>query len=125
MAAFIPDMRVGDEYTLKIQYPTGTNITGYKFWLTLKASAADLDNAAALQHSTVAGDQPSDEVLNGIAYIVVPSSIMKAVPAGEYLYDVQAKKPGSAGEGIKTLLPPINATDDVVTVFQEITRAIA
>lgn len=125
MAAFIPDMRVGDEYTLKIQYPAGTNITGYKFWLTLKTNAADLDAAAALQYSTVAGDQPSDEVLNGIAYMVIPSSIMKAVVAGEYLYDVQAKKPGAAGEGIKTLLPPINATDDVVTVFQEITRAIA
>ena len=125
MAKDITDMRVGDEYTLKIDYGVGVNITGYKFWITLKTAVTDTDLQAVLQYSTVAGNEPADDVLNGIAYIVVPSNIMKTVPAGEYFYDVQAKRPGADGVGIKTLLPKITNTDDIVTVFPEITRATA
>lgn len=135
MANHLPNMRVGDEYTLKIvikkEDGTAQDITGYKFWLTLKpgadlntAAALD-DNQAALQQEATAGDQPNDDVVNGVAYLVIPSSVMKDVVAGDYFYDVQAKKPGADGDGIITLLPPITEVDDVLTVYPEITKAIA
>lgn len=135
MANHLPNMRVGDEYTLRIvikqEDGTAQDITGYKFWLTLKSgtdlatASAQTDAQAALQQSTTAGDQDADDVLNGIAYLVVPSDTMKNVAAGEYFYDVQAKKPGADGEGITTILPPIDDVEDLITVYPEITKATA
>lgn len=135
MAKFIPDMRVGSEYTLKIvikkEDGTPENITGYKFWLTLKAgadlatAAALNDDAAGLQESTTVGANTADDAINGIAYLVISSEKMKTVPVGDYFYDVQAKKPGNSGLGITTLLPPITDVEDMVTVFPEITKAIS
>lgn len=37
----LPNMRQGDDYTVELKYPAGTNITGFKFYLTLKASFDD------------------------------------------------------------------------------------
>lgn len=135
MANNVPNMRVGNEYTLEIiikkKDGTAENITGYKFWMTLKggadlATAAALpDDEAALQHETTAGDQPDDDLLGGRAYLVIPSSKMKNVVANEYFYDVQAKKPGASGEGIITLLPPITDVEDIITVYPAITKAVA
>jgi hypothetical protein len=135
MANHLPNMRVGDEYTLKIvikkEDGTAQDITGYKFWITLKggadlataAAVADID--AGLQHETTAGDQTDDDLIGGVAYLVIPSTVMQNVVAGDYFYDVQAKKPGANGEGIITLLPPITDVEDVLTVYPDITKAVA
>jgi len=133
MANHIPNMRVGDEYTLEIVIKkkdgSAQDLTGYKFWLTLKAgadlnaAAALTDDDATLQYSTTAGDNPEDDVVGGVVYLVIPSTTMKNVVAGDYFYDVQAKKPGADGEGIITIVPPITEVDDVITVFPEITQA--
>lgn len=125
MAKYLRDMRVGDEYIVQINYGTGVDITGYKFWLTLKASPDLPDDQAALQYTTVAGDEVNDDVLNGLAHLVVPSNITKTVAAGEYYYDVQAKRPDADGVGITTLVPPITDMEDLIAVYQEITRAIS
>lgn len=125
MAKYIDDMRVGDEYTLVLEFPTGTNITGYKFWFTLKSDRSLSDNDAELQITSTTGDTTGDDAVNGIKYLVVPSDIMKSLPAGEYYYDVQVKSPGASGLGIKTLLPKIFYPDDKITVYPEVTQAVA
>jgi hypothetical protein len=129
MSDYLPDLRQGDEYTLCIDMANDgvnpTDLTGYKAWFTLKKDFADLDSQAALQFSSVAGDNASDTPLLGKIYLVIPSSIMSNVEAGVYFYDVQVKRPGADGEGIKTLLPPWDNPLDTIQVLAQVTRAIA
>lgn len=124
MAKYLPDMRQGDDYNVKlvINDTTGAakNITGYKFWLTLKASISDADAAAALQFSTTAGDNVNDNLLNGICYLAVPAAMTKLVPPGDYRYDIQQR----VGNALTTVLPPIADYKDKLTVVPEITKSI-
>ena len=124
MAKYLPDMRAGDDYNIKlvINDSTGTakNITGYKFWLTLKAAISDADTAAALQFSTTAGDNVNDDLPNGICYMAVPAAMTKLIVSGEYRYDIQQR----VGNSLTTVLPPIADYKDKLTVIPEITRAI-
>lgn len=135
MSNYLPDLRQGDEYIVcidmsgwdaekKIQVHEPTDLTGYKAWFTLKKDFLDTDEQAALQFSSIAGTNDADNPLGGIMYLVIPSSIMSNVQAGVYFYDVQIKRPGSAGEGIKTLLPPWDDPTDTIQVLPQITRAI-
>lgn len=128
MSNYLPDLRQGDECTIAIDMTNGgvnsTDLTDYKAWFTLKKDILDTDEQAALQFSSVAGANDADNPTGGIMYLVIPSSIMNNVEAGVYFYDVQIKRPGSAGEGIKTLLPPWDDPNDTIQVLPQITRAI-
>jgi hypothetical protein len=124
MAKYIPDLRAGDDYNIKLVVNDiaglPVDITGYKFWLTLKASYEDLDIAAVLQFSTTVGDNVNDIALSGICYITVPASVTKTIPAGKYFYDIQQK----VGTSLTTVLPPIADYKDKVVVIPELTIAI-
>ena len=128
MSNYLPDLRQGDEYTIAVDMSNGgvnpTDLTGYKAWFTLKKDILDTDEQAALQFSSVAGDNAADNPTGGIMYLVIPSSMMNNVEAGVYFYDVQIKRPAAAGEGIKTLLPPWDDPNDTIQVLPQITRAI-
>ena len=117
---YIPNIRAGDNYLLEIKYNNGTNITGYKFWLTLKAKFTDGDALAILQATTTAGDYPTDDPLNGICYLSVASAITAGLPIGNYYFDLQAK---SATDEIATLLPPIDDYRSKITVVPQVTNA--
>lgn len=124
MAKYLPDMRQGDDYNVKLVIKdvagVAKDITGYKFWLTLKASISDADAAAALQFSTTAGDNVNDDLLNGICYMAVPAVMTKIVLPGEYRYDIQQR----VGNSLTTVLPPIADYRDKLTVVPEITKSI-
>ena len=124
MAKYLPDMRAGDDYNVKLVINDSTgapkDITGYKFWLTLKASISDADTAAALQFSTTAGDNVNDDIVHGICYMAVPASMTKSIIPGEYRYDIQQR----VGNALTTVLPPIADYKDKLIVIPEITRAI-
>jgi hypothetical protein len=124
MAKWIPDFRVGDDYNIKLTVNDvagiAVDITGYKFWLTLKASYDNSDAQAAMQFVTTVGDNVNDEALNGICYLTVPASVTKQVPVGRYYYDIQQK----VGSSITTVLPPIADYKDKVVVVPEVTEAI-
>lgn len=122
MALYLKDFRQGDTVTIKIDYGTGVNISGFKFWLTLKTNFTDEDVSAALQHSTTAGDTASDDVANGIAYLIIPASLTKNVTPNKYYYDLQALAPSG---DIKTIIPPVEDYKDRVLVIPEVTKAIA
>lgn len=122
MSAHLPDLRQGDDYTLKIAYPIATDITGYKFYLTLKNTFLELDADAPLQYSCVAGTGSLDDPLAGICYFTVPASVMALVQAGSYYYDLQAIS--TIGE-IQTLAPPIDDYEFKLNVIPQITQAIS
>jgi len=98
--ALLPDFRAGDTVRIKLQYPSGTDLTGYRFWLTLKKDFADPD-PGAMQVETTAGDHAEDDPENGIVYLVADPSDTD-IPPDKYYWDIQAKSPG--GE-VTTLAP--------------------
>ena len=124
MAKYIPDFRVGDSYKLSLvvkdEFGVAVDITGYVFWLTLKAAFTDADVDAVLQFKTTVGDNPSDDALNGICNLYVPAADTKAVPVGKYFYDIQQL----AGTDITTILPPVEDYKDKLSVLPEVTVAI-
>ena len=126
MSSYLPDMRVGDDYTIQLtvadENQLAVNITGYKFWFTMKSAFTDLDAAAVLQFSTTVGDNANDDAVNGICFISVPASQTKTIPTGSYYYDIQQK---TATGGLTTVLPPIAEYKDKITVIPEITKATA
>jgi hypothetical protein len=125
MAKYLPDLRVGDDYSIELTVKNlsgnAQNITGYKFWLTLKSSFDLSDANAELQFSSTAGDNPNDEPVNGICFLYVPASITKNIPAGSYYYDIQQK--AGANGGLSTVLPPVADYKDKIIVVPQITRA--
>jgi hypothetical protein len=120
MAQIIADFRSGDSFRIKLQYPTGTDLTGYRFWLTLKASPNDPD-PGAMQVVTDAGDILEDDPENGTVYIDV-SPEASAIPAGKYFWDIQAKSPAGV---IVTVAPPPGDYKQRVTCVPGITGATA
>lgn len=124
MAKYIHDFRAGDDYSLKLTCKDNAglpaNITGYKFWFFLKSNFEDLDNAAVLQFSTTAGDNVNDDVVNGICYIYVPSTLTKTIPTGKYFYEIQQKTLSGA---IATVVPPVEDYKDKVFVAPELIKA--
>lgn len=121
MSDYISDFRQGDSKVIKIDYGIGVDITGWKFWLTMKT---ELDSSSYVaQVSTTAGDDSNDDVANGIAYITIDSTTSINIPAGKYYYDVQVNK-GGTPPIIKTILPPIDDYKDRITVVQGLTKTI-
>jgi hypothetical protein len=126
MSNYLPDFRVGDDYSIKliVKDETGApqNITGYKFWITLKTSFALDDAAASLQFITTVGNNPNDNAGAGECYIYINGATTKTIPTGSYYYDIQQK---TANGAITTVIPPIEDYKDKITVIPEITRATA
>lgn len=116
MAKYLPDIRRGDTYRIKIQYPAGTDITGYTHTLTLRT---DYDAATpTISKSSVVGSESGDNATNGIAYLTVPAT-MTNVDVGKYVYDLQLVTTG--GE-VRTLAPPTSDYKDLIRVVPEVTR---
>lgn len=117
MAKYLPDIRRGDTYRIKIQYPAGTDITGYTHTFTVRT---DYDAASpTISQSSVAGSASGDDVANGLAYLTVPAANTK-VDVGKYVYDLQMQAPG---DEIRTLVPPTDDYKDPIRVVPEVTRA--
>jgi len=116
MTQYIPDIRSGDTTNIKIQYPAGTNITGYKFWLTLKNNFEDADADAVYQLSTDAGDNVNDDPENGLVYLTINT----VITPGKYFWDIQTKSPEGV---ITTIAPPVADYKNRVTVIPEITKS--
>lgn len=116
----LPDFRQGDDYSIEIQYPAGTNITGYKFYVTLKATFDDPDDIAVMQYSSVAGTNPLDTPLTGKCYLTVPAAVTSLAAAGSYYYDLQAI---DTNGGIATLAPPVSDYKHKITVIPQVTLA--
>lgn len=118
MAKYIADFRQGDTVKIKVAYDTATDITGYKYWFTVKTSFDDADASAVMQVETTAGDYAEDDPSNGVAYIVAPSTATTPIPSSKYYYDVQELSPG--GE-VRTLVPPIADYKDKIFVAPQVT----
>ena len=120
MGKYLPDIRRGDTYRIKIQYPAGTNITGYTHWLTLRTGIGV--EPATLSVKSLAGDHVLDVPASGTAYLEATPDHTAALVAGKgYVYDVQCRT--NLGE-IKTLLPPITDTTDRLTVVPDVTTDV-
>lgn len=120
MAKELADFRQGDTKTIKIDYGTGFNITGYKFWFTLKTEFADTTPVA--QVVTTVGDHPLDDAANGVAYIELGSDVSKLIPSGAYYWDIQRSIPDTPPK-VSTLLPTIKNAKDKISVVDGVTLA--
>lgn len=116
MSKYIPDIRQGDTYRLKLEYQ-GTDLTGWRHWITLRAEFDD--TAAALETSSWAGDHADDDPENGIAYVEFSASQTALVTPGTYQWDIQAK---SLGGDIVTILPPAERYLDTVKLVPQVTK---
>ena len=100
----------GDTRVLRFTVTDGAavkDITGYKFFCTIKVNQDDADSAAVLQVSTTAGDnqwdEDNDDVANGKCYLVLSSTDTNGLTPGErYFYDLQRVAPGTPVK-VKTL----------------------
>ena len=113
---FADGLRQGDTEKLKLDYGGDNDITGFKWWLTLKEEFDQPDAEAALQVSTAAGDHVDDDPAHGIAYLVFTVT----APAGCYYYDLQERS--AAGE-IRTLLPLQEDYRTKLRVYPQVTQA--
>lgn len=121
MAKYLPDMRIGDDYNVKLVVDVSgvpVDITGYKFTLTLKKSYSDLDNQAVLKVSTISGSNPNDDAVNGICFLSVDNLTTANIETGSYFYDLQEE----VGSSKVTVYPPIEDYDDRLKVYPQINR---
>lgn len=117
MAKYLEDFRAGDTVTIRIDYGA-VDITGWKFWFTLKSKFDDASPVA--QAVTTAGTGGLDDAVNGICYLTMPSDVTKTIPAGKYVYDVQRAIDGSPPD-VKTLIPPVADYKDKLEVVDGVT----
>lgn len=117
----LPDIRQGDDYSLKLEYPDGMDITGFKWQLTLKSSFDLPDSSAVLQKVKIAGDSQLDTPMQGICYIILTGLETGNLPAGRYYYDLQAVSNTGV---ITTLLPPTAEYKYKIAVIPQITRGV-
>lgn len=114
MSDYITDFRQGDTKIIEIDYGTGVDITGWKFWITLRESLES--TKIIVQSSTVAGDNVLDDVANGLAYLTITSTDSMTIDAGSYNWDIQVRKGNSDPAVISTILPPIADYKDKINV---------
>lgn len=80
----------GDDWTVKFTLTDAQgailDITGYSYWMTLKASAADADPGNAQIGPIAAG---SPDAVNGIIYMTFPRATTDTLTPGSYHYDLQ------------------------------------
>lgn len=117
MSGYIQDFRQGNTKVIKIDYGKGVDITGWTFYFTLKQ---DIDDATPVaQVSTTAGDDPNDDVVNGLAFLTLDSTTSATIDPGKYYWSIQVDK-GGAPPVIVTLLPPLDDWKDKVEVMPAI-----
>lgn len=114
MGKHLPDFRQGDTFRIKIEYPAGTDLTGYKHWVTLKANF-DAETATLAVESTF-GEHSADDT--NTAYLEAAPATTALIEPGKYVYDVQAKAPNG---DIVTLAPPVHDYADRITVRPQVT----
>lgn len=122
MAKELADFRQGDTKRIRIDYGVGFDITGYEFFFTLKAKFEDTVNVA--QVKTTAGDNPLDDVLNGVAIITLPSDISKSIPVGKYFWDIQRVIPGNPPD-VLTILPSKEYYKEKIEILPDVTQEVA
>lgn len=115
MAHKIDNFYRGDTKVYKFTF-TGQDITGWSIWFTLKGSEGDLDEAAVLQVSSTAGDDVSDDPVNGLMFLTLGSDVTDLVEPGEYVYDFQRVISGSPPD-VRTLL------SGSISILVDITRS--
>lgn len=120
MSQFLPDIRQGDRYEISIRYPAGTDLTGYRFWFTLKRQLEDADSVAVLQVVSDAGSDIHDEPTNGLVFLSALEYLTGSAPKGSYYWDIQSR--GPSGQ-VKTIAPPAEFYDDKIRIVPQVTRA--
>ncbi|AAU90975.1 hypothetical protein [Methylococcus capsulatus] len=113
MGKYLPDIRQGDTYRVRIRYPKGSNIAGYIHWLALRTAIGTEPPLLLLR--SVVGEHPSDQPEDGIAYLEATPEQTAALPANKRcVYGLLAKTP--SGE-VKTLRPPLkDPLDDRILI---------
>lgn len=119
MAKYIEDFRAGDTVKIKLDYGIAQDLTGFKWWLTLKAEFAADDFEAELKVEKVAGDHADDDETHGVVWLVVPSSETISLTPGKYLYDLTEK---AASGDIRTLFPAATDYLDRVKIVPRVTQ---
>lgn len=119
MAKYIEDFRAGDTFKIKLDYGSTKDLTGFRWWLTLKAEFAADDFEAELKIEKVAGDHADDDETHGVVWIVIPSSATIDLNPGKYLYDLTEK---SASGDIRTLFPSPDDHLDRIRIVPRVTR---
>lgn len=97
MALYIEDFFQGDTYRIKVEYPIGTDLTGYIHYLTLKRDANDAE--PVLQVASTFGGHTADSLGTAqekpVAYIEATADMTDVVDSGKYLYAVKVKAPNA------------------------------
>lgn len=109
MATYIPDFRSGDTYRIKLEYPVGTDLTGYIHWLTIETNPVT-------QLQSTFGSHTGDSA--NVCYLELTPAVTKLIPVGRYQYAVKAKAP-SGDES--TIVPPPDEFKDRVFVAPMLT----
>lgn len=113
-------IRQGDDYKIDFRLKNNADITGIRFFLTLKKSFEDADDEAVLQHLHIAGEGVEDDAKNGYCRIVVPAEKTADIQAGKFFYDFQMT---SVFGEVFTILPKPNDYRFKLQVIPQITRA--
>lgn len=121
MAIYLEDFFQGDTYRVRIEYPIGTDLTGYVHYLTLKRDAGDAEPTMQIMSTfgSHTGDSPGDATNRPVAYVEAVASDTDLVPSGKYLYAVKAKAPN---EEEITLVPKAKDYRDKVFVAPKLTK---
>ena len=116
MSEYIEDIRQGDTKVIRIDYGKGVDVTGWKGYFILRENLDDSTNL--LQVEATAGDNPADDVVNGLFHITISAAITAQLePSRGLAYAVKIDK----GAGvIKTLLPPVDEPNDKIKVIDGI-----
>ncbi len=91
----------GDTKTWKFTFPY--DITGMVFTFAMKEDIEDISNVNKISLSTTAGDNPADDIVNGIVHITLPSDVSSKLTPATYYYGFQRVIPGTP-DNVRTLL---------------------
>lgn len=117
MSDYIEDIRQGNTKVIKIDYGKGVDITGWIFYLTLKNDIDDVD--FVVQVTNTAGDNPLDDVANGLMFLTLPSDVSGTIEPNDYYWSIQVNK-GGTPPVIVTLLPPTDDYKDRLKIVKAI-----
>lgn len=110
----------GDSRPYKFEFGLGVDITGWKIFFTVKENADDDDTSAIFQIITTAGDDVSDDVLNGKMTIWLESDMSSLLePNVKYWYGFQRVLTVAGKPPRVTTL-----TDGTFTALRDITQTV-
>lgn len=123
MAKELTNFRQGDTKKIEVNYGTGVDISGYKFWFTLRSKfegpivAQTITTAGA----NAAGPDLMDDILNGLVYLQMNSDITSLIPVGKYFWDIQRVRPNTNPPDVLTLRPTIKLSKDKIEILPQVT----